>query len=330
MATEQFVNDPGTYLTTGCTSSDLTITVVNASGYPTSGNFRIKIDDEIMIVTSVSGAVWTVTRGAESTTATAHMGGAGVSHVFTAGGVTAFRADATMYGTYANRPTGFAGQTYYCTDSAYHFVHNGTSWQAFYRSIPVKVPPSLASLTWVNQGSATAIDTYGTIDMTIPTSGSGDSRQMLLMSAPARPYTFTVGAELDSLCGLYQYHGFNLILRESGSGKLIELLMLENSSSPLIAGQRLNSPTSYSGAEEGNVNHYMAPQLWVRWEVQSGGSGYRRMYFSLNGRKWTRYGGSNIQWDTFLTPDQIGFGGLNQNGGTIPPLNISVFHWDAS
>lgn len=97
MAVEQFVNDPGTQLTTGCTDSDVSVTVVNASGYPTSGNFRIKIDDEIMIVTSVSGAVWTVTRGAESTTAAAHSGGAAVNHVFTAGSYKQALADRNCY-----------------------------------------------------------------------------------------------------------------------------------------------------------------------------------------------------------------------------------------
>lgn len=94
---ELFVNDPGTYLTTGCTSSATTITVVNPSGYPTSGNFRIKIDDELMLVTGVSGAVWTVTRGIESTTATSHIGGAAVNHTFTAGAYTQALADRKCY-----------------------------------------------------------------------------------------------------------------------------------------------------------------------------------------------------------------------------------------
>ena len=94
---EKFVNDPGTALSVGCTSSATTITVVNASGYPTTGNFRIKIDDELMIVTSVSGAVWTVTRGAESTTATAHAGGTAVNHVFTAGAYQQALADRNCY-----------------------------------------------------------------------------------------------------------------------------------------------------------------------------------------------------------------------------------------
>lgn len=97
MAVEQFVNDPGTFLASGCSSGATTVTVVNASGYPSSGNFRIKIDQEIMLVTSVSGAVWTVTRGVESTSAQAHVGGAAVNHTFTAAGYKQALADRNCY-----------------------------------------------------------------------------------------------------------------------------------------------------------------------------------------------------------------------------------------
>lgn len=38
--------------------------------------FRVIVDDEIMIVTAVSGGNWTVTRGADGTTAASHLAGA--------------------------------------------------------------------------------------------------------------------------------------------------------------------------------------------------------------------------------------------------------------
>ena len=94
---EQFVNDPGTILATGCNSSITTIAVGSSAGYPSSGNFRIKIDQEIMIVTAVSGTNWTVTRGAESTTATSHASNASVNHLLTAGGYKQALADRNCY-----------------------------------------------------------------------------------------------------------------------------------------------------------------------------------------------------------------------------------------
>jgi Tfp pilus assembly protein PilX len=63
-----------TTLAAAITSSQTTITVSSASGFPTSGTFRIRIDDEDMTVTGGQGTTtWTVTRGVNSTTAASHV-----------------------------------------------------------------------------------------------------------------------------------------------------------------------------------------------------------------------------------------------------------------
>jgi Tfp pilus assembly protein PilX len=63
-----------TTLAAAITSSQTTITVASASGFPTSGTFRIRIDDEDMTVTGGQGTTtWTVTRGVNSTTAASHV-----------------------------------------------------------------------------------------------------------------------------------------------------------------------------------------------------------------------------------------------------------------
>jgi hypothetical protein len=88
---ELFSNTASTTLasaisTTGATS----ISVAAGTGFPTAsstlGQFRIKIDNEIMLVTSggASGTTWTVVRGVEGTTAATHSSGAAVDHVVTA------------------------------------------------------------------------------------------------------------------------------------------------------------------------------------------------------------------------------------------------------
>ena len=100
MANELFVNDPGTSLAAGCTAGATEIEVLNSSGYPASGNFRVKIDHELMLVTAVSGTTWTVTRGVESTTAMAHLSGAAVNHTLTAGAFRQSFADRQCYVVY--------------------------------------------------------------------------------------------------------------------------------------------------------------------------------------------------------------------------------------
>src|SRR5437868_6861089 len=52
--------------------TDITLTVLNALPFPTSPNFRLRIETELMLCTAVAGAVFTVTRGIEDTVAAAH------------------------------------------------------------------------------------------------------------------------------------------------------------------------------------------------------------------------------------------------------------------
>lgn len=86
--TEQFANNAATTLSAAIESTDGTsISVTSAAGFPESGNFRILVDDEIMLVTAVDGTTWTVMRGAESTTGATHSSGAAVTHVLTAGAI---------------------------------------------------------------------------------------------------------------------------------------------------------------------------------------------------------------------------------------------------
>src|SRR6266516_4014103 len=62
------------------TASQTTITVASASGFPTSGTFRVRIDDEDITVTGGQGTTtWTVTRGVNSTTAATHAAGQTIS-----------------------------------------------------------------------------------------------------------------------------------------------------------------------------------------------------------------------------------------------------------
>jgi len=76
------VNDPA-----GVDSTQTTITVVDGSIFPSVGNYRLMLDSEILLATSVAGDVITVVRGQEGTTATAHKNGSDVSAVMTAGAI---------------------------------------------------------------------------------------------------------------------------------------------------------------------------------------------------------------------------------------------------
>lgn len=81
--TEQFANLAITTLSGGINNVQTTVTVADATGFPPSGDFRIVIDRELMLVTAVSGSTFTVTRGIEGTTAATHNDGADVACVLT-------------------------------------------------------------------------------------------------------------------------------------------------------------------------------------------------------------------------------------------------------
>lgn len=83
---ENFANEYESTLDGGIDDTVTTLDVVSATGAP-SANFRIRIDDEYMLVTGVASETFTVTRGIEGSTPASHSSGAAVTHVLTAGGL---------------------------------------------------------------------------------------------------------------------------------------------------------------------------------------------------------------------------------------------------
>ena len=78
------VNPKTTTSTTGTNTTQTTITVASAAGFPTSGSYHVRVDGEVMQVTSGFGTTtWTVTRHALGTAATTHASGAVVSGLAT-------------------------------------------------------------------------------------------------------------------------------------------------------------------------------------------------------------------------------------------------------
>jgi hypothetical protein len=81
---EQLANFGETTVNEALDDSETTVTVADGSVFPSSGNFRVVVDDELMLVTARSSNDLTVTRGAESTSAAAHDDGSDITMVATA------------------------------------------------------------------------------------------------------------------------------------------------------------------------------------------------------------------------------------------------------
>src|SRR5690242_10199248 len=84
MATEKFANAASTTLNGAILAADVSLVVASATLFPTSGQFRILIGTEIIIVGAVSGTTFSsLTRGAEGTTAANHADTSAVVQVLT-------------------------------------------------------------------------------------------------------------------------------------------------------------------------------------------------------------------------------------------------------
>lgn len=84
--TETFLSDsaskpPATTLSAAISSTTATsLTVTSAASFPSSGNYAIQVDGEVMTVTGGQGTTtWTVTRGVNGSTAATHSAGATVT-----------------------------------------------------------------------------------------------------------------------------------------------------------------------------------------------------------------------------------------------------------
>jgi FtsP/CotA-like multicopper oxidase with cupredoxin domain len=78
------VNPRTTTQTSATTAGQTTITVASAAGFPTSGTYYVRIDNEVLQVTGGQGTTtWTVTRGQLSTTAATHASGATITALAT-------------------------------------------------------------------------------------------------------------------------------------------------------------------------------------------------------------------------------------------------------
>lgn len=92
---EQLANLASTTLSAdmNAVSDPVTFNVADGSAFPNAGNFRIRIDDELLLGTARTGNQITANRAVESTTIAAHTAGATVACRLTKGALQAFLDD---------------------------------------------------------------------------------------------------------------------------------------------------------------------------------------------------------------------------------------------
>jgi hypothetical protein len=302
----------------------------DASSFPASGAFRIKIDDEILLVTAVAGNIFAVTRGAEGTVPVTHAAEATVRHLLTKGGLEARVANRFISDLHDNKPAaGVKGRLFLPTDGQFMEYDDGAAWHQYGPYRRLKAPPQ-TGWSWVNQGNATATFVGSALVLEDPDLDA-TAVQLRLYVRP-----LTVGA--TSLITAFTYNGIGtdapimgICARcvggtDDGNFSAWGLRLIASPSNPMtfLHMKHYTSPTAVEATPYPDA-HQLYP-LRLCWTKFSWEGNYKRWYWSADGVNWIKF------WeDTFST-----YNAPSQFGIFIDPVNnaqkvsLSLVHWEES
>lgn len=314
-----------TTLSSSVNDSATTISVASSAAFPATGNFRVRIDDEILLVTAVSGTTWTVTRGQENTSAASHANAAAVDYVLTKGAFSALRSEIYRQGVSASRPSSPRTGAMYANFDGYTIDrYNGSAWETFGPVTPIVPPPTNfgSGYSWSQQGSATFTRYGQSWILYLPAETSGTLRG-LYKTMPSPPYTIECG--LRFLIKPANYEGAGMLWRDGSSGKQIHFgCMYHSSPGAHIGADKYNADgtynSSYNSPVTGNARMEMLgfPLFWRLVDDNTN----RFMQVSQNGRFWNSW--HIVGRTDFLTATQVGFAAQSSNNEAA---FLEVFHY---
>jgi len=327
---ERFKNLASTQLNGAIDNSATTIAVDSAMGFA-GGDFRILVDSEIMKVTGVSGLSLTVQRGVEGTAPTSHADDSPVRHILTVGALDAHdRNDLAIYDASANKPAaGVPGRIFLPTDAIYFERDNGSAWEKLGPLWPLS-PPQVADFpTWVNQGSATAVDNKGAIFMQTPGTASASNIRAIVKSYPTPPFAVEMAFIPYVFRGDYYYsYVGGVCIYDNVSTKLQTYGLYDQY--PNLRGWNYTSPTAASGAitgwpSGGNYPSQHASLIWLKYEDDNTN---RKISVSIDGYTWSQLV-SRPRTD-FLTPTHIGLFLDGYQYSYTTNIGSTFVHWKQS
>lgn len=319
---EQYANNAKTTLNGAINNSTTSITVTDGSVFPSSGDYRLKVDDELMICTARSGNTLTVTRGAESTTASSHSDLAQISLVLTTQSFLNLLGEGMQFGPRASRPTApRKGTRYIPDDYGLESIYDGSAWRSI-ASGRIVTPPVVSNFTWVNQGSATASDRDGIV-MSVPDS-SNDQIRLLVASTPGSSYTLRVAVR--GLLGLGNFYGYGIGVRESSSGKIITFMAKQDGTVATDRWHAANSFLNNLAATSSNISSTRVPDL----HLSIVRNGTNRLYqLSVNGYDWITH--ATTSNTDHLTEDQVALLVFtNRAGASATAVQAHFLHYSLS
>lgn len=195
---EIFINDASTTLASGIGTGDTTLTVTSGTEFPASGTFRVRIDNEIMTVTAVSGVTWTVTRASESVAgsqvAATHAVSAAIAGVLTAGSIGTISGgggSGTVTNFGFNNANGVSGS-----------VSNASTTPVLTITLGAITPTTVVASSTITGSNLTGTNTGDqTITLTSDVTGTGTGSFATTIAANAVTYAKMQQASASTLLG---------------------------------------------------------------------------------------------------------------------------------
>lgn len=217
--------------------------------------------------------------------------------------------------TYANIPTPSKdGDLFLPSDGFTLDRDTGAAWAPWGPLFPLFEPPEIDTLTWVNQGSGTAVKSKGGIYMYAP--GVGGDQLRCLVKSKTPPWKLTVGMLVQGY--RVNYSAAGILFRESGSGKIVtnhyageDYLSLRVST--------WGSASSYSG---NYMNCSVLPSFSVLWLQIEDDNVNRICRWSVDGQNWIQM--HSVGRTDYITADQAG---IFVNSNNSWPIGTTFISW---
>lgn len=289
MAQERKANNAQNTLSSAITAGATSLTVVSASSFPTNPQFRIKINNELLLVTAVSGTTFTITRGIEGTTAAAHGNSDTVTLVETQ-----------------------AGQVRHLRDWTNPLLEVGRPMQLLDASGNTL---TASSFTDVNMTNGTKTDqTGGAILLEHNTQGAVNDYAIIKKASPTAPWTFRVGFIPNLLNETGDFPSAGPVLRESSTGELYAFRILARDLGTTVDVVKLTTPTASSTAFLSFLDWTHPGIVWMEIEDNNTNVIFK---LSADGVNFITIGQESRTAFMAGGPDEIGFAVNNFGNGAI-------------
>lgn len=312
----------------GINASVTTMNVVDGSSFPSSGDFWVRIDDEIIKVGArSSNTLSSLTRGISgggASAAATHSSGATVTQVLTSQSVTQLRADITRQGTHAEMAALTdmkSGDVFWFdgSDTPYHrAIYNGSSWIYYFNGYKC-TPLDTTGYAW-DSGTNSASTVGGAVRIAVTTENSGGSPyiRVFYKAPPAAPYTVRMLVKVNYVStgtAIYAISGasFGLSLIDTASGKRLTT-GLDNSSTALTAANYFSGilTSTFVGTYGTWYGDLKQDWMWLEYEDDNTDRFER---FSVDGVTWNQI--ATQSRTDYLTPNGIGPFAFNKSGSTL-------------